>query len=69
MYIAISTIGTKAPFKGVSKSIFPYGDLRNGCCSASVMRAPIDQRRNIRYCSTDDYDCCPAFLAKFLRGN
>jgi len=69
MYSANSAVGNKAPCKGVSKPNCPYGDVRSMQCSASDMKLPNDQRRNMMYCSTGNFDCCPVFLAKFFRGN
>lgn len=48
--------------------ICPYLTAKNDFCSASIMVASINTGRKANYCSTEDYDRCPLFLAKVLRG-
>jgi hypothetical protein len=69
MHISHSAVGNKAPARGVENSICPYREVHSMYCSASVMRMPINQRRNMIYCLTENFDCCHVFLAKVLRGN
>lgn len=69
MYISQTTFGDKAPVSGVEESICPYRKAQSQYCSASVMTMRIDQRKSMTYCLTEDFDCCPVFLAKVLRGN
>lgn len=52
----------------ISGSICPYKPATNFFCSASVMTVAIDNRKETTYCNTDDFDRCPLFLAKVLRG-
>ena len=68
MNISRSALGNKAPATGVENALCPYRDILSMYCSASVMRMPIDRRRTMTYCLTEDFDCCPVFLAKILRG-
>ena len=46
---------TACPFNGVS------------VCTASFSSMAIDNTKRASYCSTDNYDNCPLFLAKILR--
>lgn len=68
MYLAQTTFGNKRPIGNIEDSICPYRQLHSHYCSASVMTMRIDQRRNTTYCLSEDFDCCPVFLAKVLRG-
>jgi hypothetical protein len=59
------------PVPGYSLSpeeICPYQPAKSFFCSASVMTVAIDSRRKATYCNTEDFDRCPFFLAKILRG-
>jgi hypothetical protein len=47
----------------------PYRTAETIFCSASIMTVAIDTRRKALYCCTEDYDRCPLFLAKILRGS
>lgn len=69
MNIAHTASGNKAPTMGIEASICPHREVHSEYCSASVMRMRINQRRNMNYCLTENFDCCPVFLAKVLRGN
>ncbi len=51
-----------------SGTICPYQPSKSFFCSASVMTVAIDNRKRAAYCDTDDFDRCPLFLAKVLRG-
>jgi hypothetical protein len=51
-----------------SESICPYQPLKNSLCSASVMPVRIDNQKRSLCCDTEDFDQCPIFLAKVLRG-
>ncbi len=68
MHIAQSNSGNKAPTRAAN-SICPYRNVDSVYCPAAVMKMPISRQRNTNYCLTEDFDCCPAFLAKVLRGN
>lgn len=54
--------------KGIQKLMCPYKTAESVFCSASVMTVALDTRRKALYCCTEDYDRCPLFLAKMLRG-
>ena len=69
MFTSHSAFGNKASAATVENSSCPYRKDHSLYCSASIMRMRIDQRRNTTYCLTEDFDCCPVFLAKVLRGN
>jgi hypothetical protein len=45
----------------------PYSPSSTVFCAASVMTVAINDRTRDNYCSTEDYDSCPLFLAKVLR--
>ena len=51
-----------------SESICPYQPSKSFFCSASVMAMAIDNRKRSIYCDTENFDQCPIFLAKVLRG-
>jgi len=69
MYISQNISESKALATTVENSICPYRKTHSMYCNASIMRMRIDERKNITYCLTEDFDCCPVFLAKVLRGN
>jgi hypothetical protein len=46
----------------------PYRSTHSVYCSASIMRAAVSKRQSEAYCSTENFDCCPVFLGKVLRG-
>jgi len=47
------------------KRACPYNGLNT--CRASLSSMIIDKRRKEDYCSDENYDDCPIFLAKILR--
>ena len=49
-------------------STCPYRNATSMYCSASITKLAISKRRNTVYCSTENFDCCSAFLGKVLRG-
>ena len=49
----------------VHETICPFNDA--SVCAASFSSMAIDNQKRARYCSTDNYDNCPLFLAKILR--
>ncbi len=55
-------------FTGVQESTCPHGTAAGNFCSASIMTVVLSAYQKTRYCWTDNYDCCPLFLAKALRG-
>jgi hypothetical protein len=69
MYNSQTAFGNKSSDTSIENPICPYRKVQSMYCSASVMRMLIDQRRNMTHCLTEDFDCCPVFLAKVLRGN
>lgn len=46
----------------------PYWKKSAANCPASIMAMAIPHRRKSLYCRTEDFDRCPIFLAKVLRG-
>ncbi len=52
----------------IQGSMCPYSRATSIFCSASVMTVAINIHRKATYCCTDDFDRCPLFLAKILRG-
>lgn len=69
MYLSQSAVGNKAPTKGTARSMCPCKSIQSVYCCASVMKMPIDRLRKKTTCLTEDFDCCPVFLAKVLRVN
>ena len=69
MYVAQPIPGSKAPIAKVESSVCPHREAESAHCPAAVMRMPIARRWDKTYCLTEDFDCCPVFLAKVLRGN
>lgn len=51
-----------------SESICPFRPSTSFFCSASVMPLVIDSRKRLLCCNTEDFDRCPIFLARVLRG-
>ena len=51
--------------RDVYKSACPYNGINT--CRASLSSMIIDERREQEYCSHENYDSCPIFLAKILR--
>jgi hypothetical protein len=47
----------------------PFGNPETSICSASLSSMVIGTHRRQSYCSGDDYDSCPIFLARMLRKN
>ena len=45
----------------------PYDCSVTDICAASLSSMPISSGSRQQYCSTDNYDNCPVFLAKILR--
>lgn len=68
MHISRSAIGNDSHPKINNELICPYLAAESNFCSASIMVAIINNERKASYCSTEDYDRCPLFLAKVLRG-
>jgi len=54
--ISVMTFDTGCPYSG--KTV----------CMASLSSLTIDGNRRANCCSTDNYDDCPIFLSKMLRG-
>jgi hypothetical protein len=68
MHISRWTIGNDSHPKMENELICPYLTATSNFCSASIMVATINSERKASYCNTEDYDRCPLFLAKVLRG-
>ncbi len=66
MFFAPSMSSTKI---GVSyqQSSCPYDSSATDICGASLSLMTISSCSREIYCSTDNYDNCPVFLAKVLR--
>ncbi len=47
--------------------VCPFSETESNICSASLSAMVIGPTKRRNYCSTDDYDNCPVFLAKILR--
>jgi hypothetical protein len=45
----------------------PFGNTESSICSASLSSMVIGTSRRQAYCSGDNYDSCPIFLARMLR--
>ncbi len=45
----------------------PFGNAESSICSASLSSMVIGTSRRQAYCSGDNYDSCPIFLARMLR--
>ena len=52
---------------GVQETTCPHGTAAGYFCSASIMTVVLSNYQKTTYCWTDNYDCCPLFLAKVLR--
>jgi hypothetical protein len=64
------TVTTRNAFSGSPRpgSACPYHQAQSFFCAASVMSVAIDNRKKSTCCNTEDFDRCPLFLAKILRG-
>jgi hypothetical protein len=70
MYLSVSPIKQSIPFPGTYAITCPYDQSGTGIsCAASIMTVTTNGFQKRNYCWTDNYDCCPLFLAKVLRGN
>jgi hypothetical protein len=47
----------------------PFGKSESSICSASLSSMVIGAHCRQAYCSGDNYDSCPIFLARMLRKN
>ena len=45
----------------------PYSDIIADICRASISAMKLGLKASLGYCSGEDYDGCPIFLAKILR--
>jgi hypothetical protein len=45
----------------------PFGSARTDICSASLSSMVIAPRKRMAYCSNENYENCPVFLARILR--
>jgi|GEM_PF-2385365 hypothetical protein len=53
---------------GVHTSTCPHDAGAGIFCSASIMTVVMSSYQKTNYCWTENYDNCPMFLAKILRG-
>ena len=49
-------------------SICPFRNVSSAYCPAAIMKLEINNRQNAVYCTTENFDCCPVYLGKILRG-
>ena len=59
--------GADTNFVDAHSTACPYVPTNMDYCSASVMSVQINDRMRDHYCSSEDFDRCPLFLAKVLR--
>lgn len=65
-----SPVKSRTPFPGPYAATCPYDASDSGSsCAAAIMTVTASSFQKRTYCWTDNYDCCPIFLAKVLRGN
>lgn len=69
MFLTNSLSAADGPSPGTCVSICPYRQTNSMYCSASVMTFAIAKRQDAAYCSSENFDNCPVFLAKVLRRN
>jgi len=68
MHISRWAIVNDSHPKMENELICPYLTPINNYCAASNTVATINSERKESQCRTEDYDRCPLFLAKVLRG-
>ena len=51
----------------VTEASCPYEDIIADVCRASVSSMKLGLIAGLRFCTGEDYDGCPIFLAKILR--
>ena len=59
--------GADAHVADAHAEVCPYVPTNMDYCSASVMSVQINNPTRDNYCSSEDFDRCPLFLAKLLR--
>ncbi|MFZ3090888.1 MAG: hypothetical protein WA240_09750 [Nitrospirota bacterium] len=52
-----------------SEMTCPYCNMQRDICMAAVSSYSLTEMGSINYCNDEDYDDCPIFLAKLLRGD
>jgi hypothetical protein len=45
----------------------PYGDIIADVCRASISSMKLGLVASLKYCTSENYDGCPIFLAKIIR--
>lgn len=55
-------------FAGAAGGHCPYHES-GSLCRASYSAMTVDRRRARNYCGCEDYDLCPLFLSRVLRGS
>ncbi len=68
MYVLGSPVDAYVPVPDRNLSLCPYRDAADAVCSAAIMTFTISKRQDAAYCRTENFDQCPLFLAKVLRG-
>ncbi len=51
----------------VAEASCPYGDIIADVCRASISSMKLGLIAGLKYCTSEDYDGCPIFLAKIIR--
>ena len=67
MYIRKTDHGAGSTYSAIHPAACPYGPTINDFCSVSVMAVNVTNYLKNNYCSSDDFDRCPFFLARVLR--
>jgi len=68
MQISRVTTAHESNSPRVHRSKCPHDAGAGIFCSASIMTVVMSSYQKTNYCWTDNYDNCPMFLAKILRG-
>ncbi len=53
--------------KEVTEASCPYSDIIANVCRASISSMKLGLIASLKYCTSEDYDGCPIFLAKIIR--
>jgi hypothetical protein len=68
MQIAQATTVNNSRSAGVQGTACPHGAGAGTFCAVSIMTVVMSSYQKTTYCWTDNYDNCPMYLAKILRG-
>ena len=64
----MNTLTKSYNVSNVSEMTCPYCNMQRDICMAAVSSYSLTEMGSINYCNDEDYDDCPIFLAKLLRG-